>query len=634
MRYLDLDVMNFMSIRKAKAVLSGQGLVLIQGIHRGNDSYDSNGSGKSSFFVEAPTWCLFGVTVRGLKADDIVNKKAKRNCAVSMGIEDDDGSVYRVARYRKHADFQDSVMLFKDGGNITGATNDETNKKIEDLLQMDFLTFTNSVMYGQSMAKVFAVTTDSEKKKIMEQMLQIDVFRLCQEKTKEKLKLVHIDQERVNVELGYAENTYQALYTEIEDLKNHKDTQAAQVQSELTRLQSEKQLIVNQLRLFPSDKSMQDELSKATLQLDAINNKLSLYVKTSIDYTEVLGELKAAQREKDTKAQELTSMYNYIEGLGNGEIPEGSMCPHCGNAVTPESIGHLVDSLNAEYNEEYSKYEEYDVVIQRLTQTSNDMAKQLEGKSVLEGEKYKWVQTISAKKQDIHNSVQLRGNLQRNLDSVNKSIESLTSGAVDTLEKSIVTKQKALEATAKVYNEKLAEIDGFNSTAAVYEFWVEAFSDSGIKSHLLDSVTPFLNERADYYSQILSDGTLNVEFSTVTPLKNKKIVDKFNVAVGNLEGGDDYKANSGGERRRIDLAILFALQDLVASRSQKSMNMIVYDEIFDALDGVGVEKAIQVLQEKQTKCESVFVITHNPLLAGYFENVINVVKEKGETTIE
>src|SRR5699024_4710894 len=94
-----------------------------------------------------------------------------------------------------------------------------------------------------------------------------------------------------------------------------------------------------------------------------------------------------------------------------------------------------------------------------------------------------------------------------------------------------------------------------------------------------------------------------------------------------------YNSNSTGERKRIDLAISLALQDLVMTRAEGKLNLLLYDEVFDGLDAVGCENAIQLLQEIQEGVPSVFVITHNDILKSYFENTLTVTKRDGETKL-
>jgi DNA repair exonuclease SbcCD ATPase subunit len=124
-------------------------------------------------------------------------------------------------------------------------------------------------------------------------------------------------------------------------------------------------------------------------------------------------------------------------------------------------------------------------------------------------------------------------------------------------------------------------------------FWQEGFGNSGVKSLLLDTVTPYLSYRASEYLEALTGGTARVEFATQKTLASGDKRDRFEVRVSYDFGGDTYRAISGGERRRIDLACLFAVGDLAASRSVAPVRLRLLDEPFDNLDGVGAEQIVR-----------------------------------------
>ena len=161
------------------------------------------------------------------------------------------------------------------------------------------------------------------------------------------------------------------------------------------------------------------------------------------------------------------------------------------------------------------------------------------------------------------------------------------------------------------------------------DFWCKAYSNSGIKSLLLDDVTPYLNRQANKYLRKLSSDHMEIVFSTQSTLKSGEVREKFSVEVINADGGSSYASNSSGEKKRVDIAINLALQSLVASRSNKKLNLIILDEILDSLDDAGVEHIMSLLQEISNDKSSVFVISHNDSIKSVFTNTITVVKENG-----
>ena len=100
MKFLKLQVENFMAIASAEVELDQRGLVLIQGVNSDDSSASSNGSGKSTL-MNILMWCLYGETAHGVKGDDVLSTDHEKNCRVAVTIEDE-GKRYAIIRHRKH----------------------------------------------------------------------------------------------------------------------------------------------------------------------------------------------------------------------------------------------------------------------------------------------------------------------------------------------------------------------------------------------------------------------------------------------------------------------------------------------------------------------------------------------------
>lgn len=190
-------------------------------------------------------------------------------------------------------------------------------------------------------------------------------------------------------------------------------------------------------------------------------------------------------------------------------------------------------------------------------------------------------------------------------------------------------------AAKKYLASKVVIADAFHNELRQLKFWLSGFGNAGVKSLLLDTVTPFLTQRANEYLEIMTDGTAKVSFDTQKTLKSGEARDKFGVSVGYTCGADSYRGISGGERRRADIAVLFALGDLAASRSIAPIDLRLLDEPFEALDSVGAELVVRLLQEKiLPQSKTVLVMSHDDSLKSLFNNRITVVKENGISRIE
>jgi len=133
----------------------------------------------------------------------------------------------------------------------------------------------------------------------------------------------------------------------------------------------------------------------------------------------------------------------------------------------------------------------------------------------------------------------------------------------------------------------------------ILEFWKRAFSDSGIKSMLIDMAIPHMNEYVANALELIAPGIFTVSFDTLKTNKSGEIKDKFNVNVlHNIKGTDSHKTLSGGEKRTVDLACMASLRSLAENMYQKRFHHILYDEVLDSLDSESCEsfgKAVRLL---------------------------------------
>ena len=144
----------------------------------------------------------------------------------------------------------------------------------------------------------------------------------------------------------------------------------------------------------------------------------------------------------------------------------------------------------------------------------------------------------------------------------------------------------------------------------ILDFWKTAFSSSGIPSMLIDEAIPFMNEKVADYLDKLTNGRYIVSFDTLASIKSGEFRDKISVNVV-----DTYtRANSriqlsGGQTRIIDIATILTLGDLQASIQDVSINILLFDEIFDSLDEENVGYVSKVLSQLKVG-KSIYLISH------------------------
>ncbi len=663
MRLLEVELQNFMSVRSTSVVLENQGLLLLQGRNNDAPEFESNGAGKSTIF-EAIIYAIYEKSLRGLSPNELVNNEVGRNMIVRLDVEGDDKQLYKIVRYRKHREHKNNSYVFQQGVNITPKSTKDVNKFIEDLFRIDYSTFTNSILFGSGMVKTFTAASDAEKKSILENMLQLDVWPKAQEvakkrlkKQKELLQETDVKIQKIATSIEEAETTITFLKEkQKEELQDRAET-LKRLKKELKELKKETTLEIKkaekaleakekELTMSSADETDEEEaLEKYEKTLTLITKKETKLKKSEKSYNKGQARLESLKLEMKRGKTQIKKLLAEKEKIQEGE---GSSCPVCKQEITAESIEDSLKHIDTQIDEINKETSEIQTEAKQLLKTLKKLENSLEKDREKLSDKKRVVQEkIYEVKSSIKVREKARKLLSREVDSLKDDLEKLSEGReLKRLKRRIKELEESEDSYSEAITEKRDEIDEKRKRLEEIkedtkegrellkhlEFAVDAFGNSGIKSYLLDSVTPYLNTKANYYLSKLSGNTAEIEFSTQTKLANGEVRDKFEVRVTNTVGGDSYKANSTGEKRRFDLAISLALQDLIMSRSNSKLNLLMYDEIFDGLDAVGCENAIQLLHDIQKNFESIFVITHNDILKSYFDNVLEITKENGQTT--
>ncbi|WNO29846.1 recombination endonuclease [Bacillus phage SDFMU_Pbc] len=622
MRLTKLEAKNFLSFKEFELDLDNRGIILIEGKNSTNEKFQSNGAGKSSL-LEPIIYALYDTTSKNIRADEVINRHVGKNTMVALeGYKGAD--LYRIERYRKHSKHKNKVLLFCNGDEITGKSTTDTNATIEKLVGIDHRTFINSIMFSQGEgAGKFAIATDKEKKEILENLLNLNIYSQAQHVAKSKVSgkdaeiaAQHREIERLEWELG------QVDVLEDQDTKNYESIKQAIVNGEANYDRTLKEFETFVTNNIENLNNWKDEIESLTKKRDSMvvntSNELNTQTNTVNSIQNEINQLNHRKSQLEYQKADLASKYKKLSTNTN--------CPVCGNPLDTshkekeqleirEQLKPILTELHYLNIDITKKEQEYANAHEVYTQVKSNHDQ-------LMGQYNQVVQEIHTREQALNSYNHRKQSYETQLSSIKDNLVSLRDMPKPqkrTSERNEVKKRikAAKDVAVNLEKEKL-----------VLENVVKTYSNAGIKSHVLDLKTPFLNERGNKYLSMLSGSDMELNFTTQTRNKNGELSDKFDVQVINTSGGDNYKSNSGGEKKRADLSIALALQDLVLSRSESTFNIAVYDEVFDALDSVGAENVVTLLKERLNSLGTIFVITHNEHLKPLFDQVITVVKDR------
>lgn len=631
MKYEQVTMRNFLVYGKEQVVnIDSQGLVLIQGINQDSNGFKSNGAGKSTF-LEAILYCLYGKLSDGKSGDDIINNKVKKNTKVTLTflIGNDE---YRIERYRKDKDFKSKTLLFLNDKEITKSSVKLTNEFIVELVQMSEETFLNSIVFGRTNKTKFTQANDKEKKQILEDMANISIYMRAYNITKDDMADIKDEITKVNSDIAIKNeylNGIQAKEDVVVQQRNAYDAYMARLQDTYDNAKA----VVATIESQGSRKDREDQYNQVAQQLQDIETKLqSINLDTSVSenysandqhITMLRNDYKRIKAERDKFGQQLYK-------LNNSTSP---VCEWCGSVLNEEHKNKEMKRLAEEYSTRDSS-------LTTIEQQANDLIainKELESKVEQENEVKANYRELLSQQSSISRA---KDNASRNLADYDQQV-SLLDSAKDALEHPQMSEpitpednKKDIEKATKVIKKYQKDKDKLEEKYGEFSKVADLYSNKGVISHVLDLIMPFINERARYYLGELTDNSISVNINPQSEAKNGNISEKLNIEVENMNGGNEYDLNSTGEKKRIDLSISLALQDYVMSKSTTKTNFIAYDEVFDGLDEVGIQRIMHLLKERVKDIPTVFVISHNDKLSELFEKTIRITKQDGLSTIE
>jgi len=626
-----LEIYNFLSYEHAELCLKDRGLLLVEGENR--DQGGSNGAGKSTIF-EAICWGLFGTLNNGLRGDDVIRFGSGGNVRVALTLDVDGQHVF-VARHRKHPKFQNQLHLEINGEDSRAATDRETQAKILLLLHLDWSTFISVALFPQG-SKGIASWTDADQKSVLDTILDLDRFRRGRERVMSLLAVDQAREQRLSIEMREAKAAQEARTDGLKTLIEQQALQAEQRAARLAELQAELTSL-----------EAQRPAERPDLQQRAEELERTINESRQDDVLNVIAQVEARCREFQHAQITEQARYNQLRRQINEEIidPEAEAamhkdCPSCGQDLPEAAVQKLFCTFAEQATQQRDNNTRIQAELEEISKLLEQKTGQLEDARVLLSSSREKIVDISGLEQELRVA---QANVRENQGSISGWHQQIRQAGF-AIEKQKATKdhlapvikdaEEALSALATKIETQMLELGPLRSDIQALEFWKKGFGNQGVKSLLMSTVTPYLNTRANVYMAGLSNDTAVIEISTQKQNKGGEFRDKFDFKVAYPNAGNLYQGRSGGETRRADISILFALGDLATTRAAAPVRLRLLDEPFEALDALGCEQVVALLTKHVVpESGTVLVMSHSEDMKTLFERRILVIKENGISRI-
>ena len=535
----------------------------------------SNGAGKSTI-LDALTFSLFARPFRKISKSMLVNSINEKDCVAE--IEFRIGKIeYKVIRGMKPSKFEiycNGQAWNQDSSQLEQQKNFEAN-----VLKMNYKSFTQIVVLGSSTFVPFMKLPGGQRREIIEDILDIQVFSTMNVLLKDKMR-------GNNEELRDIDYQLDLLKDRIELQKQHMFSLEKKTQEEIDRKKEK----INEYK--NTELQGAEEVTILTEQICKLNKEMQDYSKSS----EKLSKLNTYLIKLTHKLNTCKKEHKFFE--------DNHVCPTCTQELSEE---FRTEKLEAGQ----TKVDEMNVGYDDLQKAIGDEQKRFDKFTELSTEVNNINTTIA------QTNFQLL-TIRKQIDSLQDEIKELEGSTPD--KKAEYDKLQLLVSNKKESSKQHADL---KKDRDVLTTAGQLLKDNGIKTRIIKTYLPTMNKLINDFLQRMEfyvNFTLDENFDEIIKSRYRDVF--------------SYDSFSEGEKARIDIALLLTWRSIAKLKNSVDTNLLILDEIFDgSLDQSGTSDLGWILRnfDENTK---VFVISHKQGLDDKFDRTITVNKDKNYSTIE
>ena len=544
--------------------------------HHNNLISGENGAGKSTM-LDALTFALFGKSFRGINLSQLPNSINEKDCVVEIVfiIGKDEYKIVRGIRPKKFEIYKNDEMLDQE------AKSKDYQKILEEqILKMTYKSFCQVVILGSSNYVPFMQLSTTDRRLVVENLLDIDVFSVMNTLVRARLQM--------------AKEYIKDVDTKIEITKNKVD---------------DKQSLIKTLEKKSSDsvEKFKNEIKETTDQIEELKTEIASKRESVINMLDQVSDKDIVPKDLIRLESDETQMKSKIKGINKSVkfYEENDTCPSCKQDIQKHHKQCMISEKNKENEDIQASLVALEEKIKETETRLGDINKIVDSVTKIEKQ-------ISEKESQVSASSQY-------INKMNKNIESVLTEGVEVKEAKTKLNELIEEGKNHVERRKdLVEDKHYLSIASVL------LKDSGIKAKIIKHYLPVMNKLINKYladMDFFCQFNLDENFSETIKSRHR---DEFT-----------YHSFSEGERLRIDLSLLLAWREIARLKNSVNCNLLILDEVFDSsLDAVGTEEFLKLLTSFGSRA-NIFVISHkSDTMTDKFQNHIVFEKKNNFSRIK
>ena len=585
--------------------------VVIFGENKTDRSLENNGAGKTTLF-EAICIALTNESLRNIKKDNFINREAD-SCFISFELHN---PVLRKELIIQRTFFRGgksvNVKIFENGIQNTQVTSvSEANKRVLELIGISREDLLRYYIISQDNHYTFFTASDTEKKEIMNRITSADMINPAIEELNNR-KAIKQDELRL-------------LSLETDKLSGKRETLAEQRLELLEAGNNDEEIAELEERISETEDFLKKNKEEALVideEIAVVENTLNEI--TIPDVSNLKAERKKKRSELDSFESELRELNRVKKNLKN-ELSDSIECPSCGHEFIQSDLGLSVEDAERLLSDTDKEISKVTKKIEHAEAKIKTLAINIEKAESIQERYDDCDDKLNRLKRKRSNKKNEEQDLQKKIKRYEEQIVTLKDEKKDNLAiKKIEAKIKECDDEISRYNEAMKPIE---EELDLIKFWLFNMGKSGFMTYLANKAIKILEGSTNYFLEKMKID-YRVLINPFSILKSGEVREKIDCFVS--DNGIDAKnflAYSGGERQRITLAGILAIQKLINfSLDGKGINMLLLDESLGNIDSSGTMEIVKILERLGI---TVMLITQNVEDVSIFRNCLRVVKDDG-----